>query len=64
MPSRDMSMDMGNTIEHSIPDDILSPNTPAARPVRAGHIEHPTSPASARKANMDVPPFSAGWMRC
>ena len=43
-------------IEERIPDDILPPNISAAKPVSVGPMEQPASPASARNANMAVPP--------
>ena len=49
-------MNTGNIIEVSIPIDILPLNISAAKPVRVGPMEHPTSPASARNANIAVPP--------
>ena len=49
-------MNIGKIIDERIPEDMLPPISSAANPVRVGHIEQPTSPASARNANIAVPP--------
>ena len=49
-------MNTGKTIDIRIPDEMLPPRRSAAKPVRVGPAEHPTSPARARNANIAVPP--------
>ena len=49
-------MTMGNIIDIRIPEDMLPPINSAANPVSVGPTEQPTSPASARNANIAVPP--------
>lgn len=52
---REMNMNTGKTIDIRIPDEMLPPRRSAAKPVRVGPAEHPTSPARARNANIAVP---------
>ena len=49
-------MNTGKMIAASIPILILPPVASATKPARLGPTEHPTSPASARNANIAVPP--------
>ena len=44
-------------LEDKIPIFILSLKTLDTLPTIVGPSEHPTSPASAKKANIAVPPF-------
>ena len=47
---------MGNTTPARMPVFKLSPAAPDTRPTNVGPTEQPKSPASARNANMAVPP--------
>ena len=53
---RTISINTGNMIAESIPVPILPPAASATKPASPGPTEHPTSPASARNANIAVPP--------
>ena len=48
---------IGNTIAVRIPIFKSAPNAPATFPTIVGPKPHPKSPASARYANITVPPF-------
>lgn len=48
---------IGNMLENKIPIFILSLKILDNLPTIVGPSEHPTSPASAKKANSAVPPF-------
>ena len=50
-------MSTGNTIAANMPIFKLSPKADDTIPATVGPPEHPTSPANANSANINVPPF-------